>query len=144
MRGPHRPIRLLRVIPRYAPAWRYGGSVRFSYDLDTALVERGFRITVYTSDQIDEHHRSPDRHEFLHGIGIIHPLHPSGCAGIIRVLAVNHKVVASGPHAVHREVHAVDAGLPALPPQRQRHVGSAAAEIKRRLTKLRDGALKES
>jgi glycosyltransferase involved in cell wall biosynthesis len=65
-----RPIRLLRVIPRYAPAWRYGGSVRFSYDLDTALVERGFHITVYTTDQIDERHRSPDRHECLHGIDI--------------------------------------------------------------------------
>jgi glycosyltransferase involved in cell wall biosynthesis len=68
--GFHRPIRLLRVIPRYAPAWRYGGSVRFSYDLDTALVERGFHITVYTTDQIDERHRSPDRHECLHGIDV--------------------------------------------------------------------------
>ena len=65
-----RPIRLLRVIPRYAPAWKYGGSVRFSYDLDTALVERGFHITVYTTDQIDERHRSHDRHECLHGIDI--------------------------------------------------------------------------
>jgi glycosyltransferase involved in cell wall biosynthesis len=65
-----RSIRILRVIPRYAPAWRYGGSVRFSYDLDIALTERGFAVTVYTSDQIDEHHRSPDRHECLHGIEI--------------------------------------------------------------------------
>jgi glycosyltransferase involved in cell wall biosynthesis len=52
-------LRVLRVIPRYAPAWRYGGSVRFSYDLDTALAERGFSITVHTSDQIDDHQRSP-------------------------------------------------------------------------------------
>ncbi len=64
------PVKILRIIPRYAPAWRYGGSVRFSYDLDTALLERGFRITVYTSDQIDEHHRSPNRHERLNGIDI--------------------------------------------------------------------------
>jgi glycosyltransferase involved in cell wall biosynthesis len=70
VKGFNRPIRLLRVIPRYAPAWKYGGSVRFSYDLDTALVERGFHITVYTTDQIDEHHRSPDTHECLHGIQI--------------------------------------------------------------------------
>jgi glycosyltransferase involved in cell wall biosynthesis len=65
-----RPIRLLRVIPRYAPAWKYGGSVRFSYDLDVALVERGFHVTVYTSDQIDERYRSRDRDECLHGIDI--------------------------------------------------------------------------
>src|SRR5688572_20008714 len=64
------PIRILRVIPRYAPAWKYGGSVRFSYDLDAALVERGFGVTVYTSDQIDEHRRSPQRHERLDGIEI--------------------------------------------------------------------------
>jgi glycosyltransferase involved in cell wall biosynthesis len=68
-RFPH-PIRILRVIPRYAPGWRYGGSVRFSYDLDLALAGRGFHITVYTSDQIDEHHRSPDRRECLHGIEV--------------------------------------------------------------------------
>lgn len=70
MTGLRRPIRILRVIPRYAPAWKYGGSVRFSYDLDTALVKRGFQLTVYTSDQIDERHRSSDRHECLHGIDV--------------------------------------------------------------------------
>src|SRR6188474_3342802 len=68
--GVHRPIRMLRVIPRYAPAWRYGGSVRFSYDLDVALLDRGFAITVYTSDQIDERHRSPSGHERLNGIDV--------------------------------------------------------------------------
>lgn len=58
------------MIPRYAPAWRYGGSVRFSYDLDAALTERGFAVTVYTSDQIDEHRRSLVRSERYHGIEI--------------------------------------------------------------------------
>lgn len=62
--------KLLRVIPRYAPAWRYGGSVRFSYDLDSALAERGFDITVYTSDQIDEHHRSERRFERIGDINV--------------------------------------------------------------------------
>jgi glycosyltransferase involved in cell wall biosynthesis len=62
--------RILRVIPRYAPAWRYGGSVRFSYDLDVALMERGIEITVYTSDQIDEHQRSPRRFERIGGIDV--------------------------------------------------------------------------
>jgi glycosyltransferase involved in cell wall biosynthesis len=63
-------IRILRVIPRYAPAWRYGGSVRFSYDLDCALLKRGFAVTVYTSDQIDEYQRSPVRQECLDGIDV--------------------------------------------------------------------------
>jgi glycosyltransferase involved in cell wall biosynthesis len=64
------PIRILRVIPRYAPAWKYGGSVRFSYDLDTALIQRGFHVAVYTTDQLDEHHRSADARESLHGIDV--------------------------------------------------------------------------
>jgi glycosyltransferase involved in cell wall biosynthesis len=44
--------------------------VRYSYDLDAALIERGFSVTVYTSDQIDEHHRSPILHECLNGIDV--------------------------------------------------------------------------
>lgn len=67
------PTKILRVIPRYAPAWQYGGSVRFSYDLDAALPSRGFNITVYTSDQIDERRRSPTRLEHLNGIEILEP-----------------------------------------------------------------------
>jgi glycosyltransferase involved in cell wall biosynthesis len=63
-------IKILRVIPRYAPAWQYGGSVRFSYDLDAALVGRGFHITVYASDQIDERQRARSPHEQIHGIDI--------------------------------------------------------------------------
>jgi glycosyltransferase involved in cell wall biosynthesis len=64
------PIKILRVIPRYAPAWQYGGSVRFSYDLDEALADRGFEITVYTSDQLDERRRVRSPHEQIHGIDI--------------------------------------------------------------------------
>ena len=64
------PIRILRVISRYIPAWRYGGLVRFSYDLDAALTDRGFTITVYTSDQIDERRRSPTRLERLNAIDV--------------------------------------------------------------------------
>jgi len=52
------PIRIMRVIPRYAPAWQYGGGVRFSCDLDAALADRDFAITVYTSDQIDGRRRT--------------------------------------------------------------------------------------
>src|SRR5687768_10475552 len=69
-RGMSVPCRILRVIPRYAPAWRYGGSVRFSVDLDTALANRGFTITVYTSDQIDHHERSPLRFERIGNIDV--------------------------------------------------------------------------
>jgi glycosyltransferase involved in cell wall biosynthesis len=63
-------LKILRVIPRYAPAWRYGGSVRFSYDLDSVLSRRGCAITVYTSDQLDEHRRSPQASDRLGEIAV--------------------------------------------------------------------------
>lgn len=64
------PLRILRVIPRYAPAWNFGGGVRFCHDLDLALAQRGFAIEVCTSDQIDEHRRASTLQENLGGIEI--------------------------------------------------------------------------
>lgn len=110
-------MKILRVIPRYAPAWSYGGSVRWSYDLDTALTERGCRVTVYTSDQIDEHRRSPIQHEVLGGVEVHRFRNPSNylaskagwlafCPlGLRRALSENagrfdlvHVTEARGPH----------------------------------------------
>lgn len=125
------PIRILRVIPRYAPAWQYGGSVRFSYDLDAALIDRGCDITVYTSDQIDERRRSPTRQQRLHGIdvhrfpnpwnylagrapwlglypvGLDHALHEN--AGRFDLV---HVTEARGPHARWAFAAARAAGVP--------------------------------
>lgn len=125
------PIRILRVIPRYAPAWQYGGSVRFSYDLDTALVDRGFHVTVYTTDQIDEHRRSGDERESLHGIDVrrfANPwnylasqapwlgLYPIGLrAQLSRTIAhfdLIHVTEARGAHARWAFAAAGDAGVP--------------------------------
>ncbi|OFW03188.1 MAG: hypothetical protein A3I61_01435 [Acidobacteria bacterium RIFCSPLOWO2_02_FULL_68_18] len=64
------PIRILRVIGRYAPAWQYGGSVRYSHDLDAALARQGFSLTVYTSDQIDGSRRAPLRRETLGAVDV--------------------------------------------------------------------------
>jgi len=64
------PLTILRVIPRYAPAWSFGGGVRVSYDLDRALLQRGFAVTVCTSDQIDERRHASTLHDNLEGIQI--------------------------------------------------------------------------
>ncbi len=127
------PIRILRVIPRYAPAWRYGGSVRYSYDLDTALVRKGFAITVYTSDQIDERRRSPHRNENLHGVAIHRFQNPSNHlaskaawlglypVGLRRALRENvghfdlvHVTEARGAHARWAFAAAQAAGVPVV------------------------------
>lgn len=127
------PIRILRVIPRYAPAWRYGGSVRYSYDLDTALVRRGFEITVYTSDQIDERRRSPHRRDHLEGVEIHRfrnpsnylastaawlGLYPLGLRGDLRAhvghFDLVHVTEARGPHARWAFAAAHATGVPVV------------------------------
>lgn len=127
------PIRVLRVIPRYAPAWQYGGSVRFSYDLDTALIQRGFQVTVYTTDQIDKHHRSGEKRESLHGIDVrrfANPwnylasqapwlgLYPMGLRSQLRRSIAEfdliHVTEARGAHARWAFAAAREAGIPVV------------------------------
>lgn len=43
-------MRILQVIPTYAPAWRFGGPIRAVHDLSRALVSRGNEVSVYTTD----------------------------------------------------------------------------------------------
>ena len=127
------PLRILRVIPRYAPAWRYGGSVRDSWDLDTALVTRGFDVTVYTTDQIDPHARSPHRRESRDGVEIHRFSNPSNALasrapwlglyplGLRRALAATihdfdlvHVTEARGAHARWAFAAAQAIGIPVV------------------------------
>ena len=43
-------MRILHVIPSFAPAWRYGGPVRAAYEMCRALAQRGHDVTVMTTD----------------------------------------------------------------------------------------------
>jgi glycosyltransferase involved in cell wall biosynthesis len=43
-------MRIVHVLPYYAPAWVFGGVVRASYGLTTALAAQGHAITVVTTD----------------------------------------------------------------------------------------------
>src|SRR5689334_837980 len=43
-------MRITFVIPYFYPAWEYGGQPRSAYELARALVQRGHRITVLTTD----------------------------------------------------------------------------------------------
>lgn len=44
------PLRLLQVVPAYYPAVRYGGPIRSVHALSSALVRRGHRVSVYTTN----------------------------------------------------------------------------------------------
>ncbi len=42
-------MRILEVVPYYAPEWQFGGPVRAVYELSRALADRGNDVTIWTS-----------------------------------------------------------------------------------------------
>lgn len=63
-------MRILQIVPRYAPAWAFGGGVRMTFELARQWVKHGHQVTVFTSDQIDSRHRSTNLHDVMDGIHI--------------------------------------------------------------------------
>ncbi len=63
-------MRILQVIPYFAPAWAYGGPPRLTYELSRELVRRGHSVTVLTSDTLDASRRIKPLTEELDGIDV--------------------------------------------------------------------------
>jgi glycosyltransferase involved in cell wall biosynthesis len=64
-------VNLLHVIPYYAPAWAYGGSVRAATELTRALAQAGHRVTVLTTDTLSPTERAPVLRETLDGVEVV-------------------------------------------------------------------------
>lgn len=126
-------VRVLQIVPRYAPAWKYGGTIRFPYDLNAALTERGFSLTVYTTDQIDEHRRSSSTRETINGIDVHRFRNPSNYVAskaswlglwplglrarlheTLRQFDVVHVIESRGPHARWAFAAARTIGVPVV------------------------------
>ena len=63
-------MNLLHVIPYYAPAWTYGGSVRAAADLTRALAAEGHSVYVLTTDTLSPAQRTPKRRETIGGVHV--------------------------------------------------------------------------
>ncbi len=50
-------MRILQLTPYYAPAYAFGGVVRSVEGMATALVKRGHKVTVLTTDALDQQRR---------------------------------------------------------------------------------------
>jgi glycosyltransferase involved in cell wall biosynthesis len=61
---------ILYVIPYFVPAWSYGGPVKVSYDFSEELIKRGNRVTVITTDVLDNNTRNRKLYEKINGIKI--------------------------------------------------------------------------
>ena len=64
-------MNILHVIPYYAPAWSYGGSVRAATDITRALAANGHSIFVLTTDTLTPRERIQARHEALNGVHVV-------------------------------------------------------------------------
>jgi glycosyltransferase involved in cell wall biosynthesis len=124
-------MRILQVIPRYAPAWVFGGGVRMSFELAREWVRLGHEVTAYTSDQQDERSRCPAAEETIQGIHVRrfrnvsnylaarHAFlffYPVGLAGALRSIAgrfdVMHVSESRGPHNRMAALCAAPQGIP--------------------------------
>jgi glycosyltransferase involved in cell wall biosynthesis len=64
-------MKILLVVPRFAPAWGYGGGVRMTYELARRWVADGHSVTVYTSDQLDVNNRCGELRTTIEGIEVV-------------------------------------------------------------------------
>jgi glycosyltransferase involved in cell wall biosynthesis len=98
-------VNLLHVIPYYAPAWTYGGSVRAAADLTCALVADGHSVYVLTTDTLSPVRRTPRRRETIGGVhvyrmrnlsntlrGRLNLSTPTGIANVARHLIQDHAI----------------------------------------------------
>jgi glycosyltransferase involved in cell wall biosynthesis len=58
-------MRIVQVLPRYAPAWAYGGGVHMFWTLAQELAKRGHQIEVVTSDSLGRDERAERLEEDL-------------------------------------------------------------------------------
>jgi len=58
-------MRIVQVLPRYAPAWAYGGGVHMFWMLAQELADRGHQIDVVTSDSLARDKRAESLDEDL-------------------------------------------------------------------------------
>jgi glycosyltransferase involved in cell wall biosynthesis len=63
-------MKILIVIPYFAPAWAYGGPPKLMSEAASQLVARGHSVTVYTTDALDAAARVPVRKGMLNGVSV--------------------------------------------------------------------------
>jgi len=67
-----RKLKILFTILYFPPAWGYGGPVKVAYNYAKELVARGHKVTVYTTDTLDNVSRIYRKHNILEGIEVIY------------------------------------------------------------------------
>ena len=64
-------MRIVHLLPYYAPAWSFGGVVRAVTGIAQAQVARGHQVTVVTTDAGDNGQRLPAGPSIIDGVQVI-------------------------------------------------------------------------
>lgn len=64
-------MKILFVIPYYAPAFSYGGPVVVAQNIAEGIVKKGFSVTVLTTDVFDAKSRNYKTNEKLNGVDVV-------------------------------------------------------------------------
>lgn len=124
-------MRLLHIVPYYAPAWAYGGAVRAVTDLTRTLAAAGHTVHVLTTDTLSPTERIAVRAETIDGVyvtrvpnrsnalrGKLNLSTPTGIGKTVRRLIDKHRIEVVHCHELRtvenlRTVRIVkQAGLP--------------------------------
>ncbi len=63
-------MNILYVVSGFAPAWGLGGVARSSYEISKEMVQRGHKVTVYTTDIFDFKTRHSYFYKYWHGMHV--------------------------------------------------------------------------
>lgn len=63
-------MRILFVIPYFAPAWSFGGPIKVVMELSKELLRQGHEVTVATTDVLDRKHRHNKSIDTIDGIEV--------------------------------------------------------------------------
>lgn len=65
-------MKILLVVPYFAPAWSFGGPVKVVYDLSKELIRQGHEVTVATTDVFTTKQRHNKKTDTLEGIRVVY------------------------------------------------------------------------
>ena len=65
-----RLIKLLIITPYFAPAWAYGGPPKVLHDLSKKLIQRGHKITTFTTNALEANQVIRENYKNVNGIEV--------------------------------------------------------------------------
>jgi glycosyltransferase involved in cell wall biosynthesis len=63
-------MKILQVIPAYAPSFSYGGTTRVCYEVSTRLANKGHDVNVWATDSLDANTRIDKEQDIVNGVKV--------------------------------------------------------------------------